>query len=108
MTESVVPAGKTPMDLTVMELDYCSRNLKVDVMHAMSAEGHPSRVKALAYIVLCWQKRQDPAAKIEPLLSLQFAELMAMATPPKTGTEPAAAMTPEEELAANPTDSAQG
>jgi hypothetical protein len=81
MTESLVPAGKRSTDLTVAELAYASRKLRVDVLSALvpreNGDGHPERGMALAYVALLWKRRTDPACKIEEFTSLEFGELMA-------------------------------
>lgn len=108
MSESLIPAGKKATDLTVLELAYASRKIKVDVLSAMAERedgGHPERGMALAYIALLWARRQNPSAKIEEFTSLTFNELMeklATDTPDEDSEEPDDL---NEAIAENPTES---
>jgi hypothetical protein len=109
MTESLVPAGKRSTDLTVAELAYASRKLRVDVLSALvpreNGDGHPERAMALAYVALLWKRRIDPACKIEEFTGLEFSELMALlATDDETTEDDGPEMESlAEEIAANPT-----
>jgi hypothetical protein len=109
MVESLVPPGKKSTDLTVAELAYISRKLKVDVMSALAnredGTGHPERGTALAYVAMLWKRRQvgHETAKIEDFTSLTFTELMALletTEPDDSSDEPESLL---EEIGANPT-----
>lgn len=96
----LVPAGKSMQQLSVGELDWCSRQIKHDILDAIGGDGPGSmhRVKALSLIALCWAKRQDPKAKLDDFTALEFPELMELLETDEPDEAP--------DFEANPTDGA--
>lgn len=61
-------------ELTIGEIDSGSRMLKASLVHAIT-ERTVDYGKALAITLWLHQRREDPAAKLQPLLALTYTEL---------------------------------
>lgn len=102
-TEIVVPEGKSLNQLTVAELSWCSKRLGSDVLTAVSEKTSPDRAMAFAYVATAWARRADPKVEISKFAEMEFGQLMeALGMRRDRKTTPAA----EEDVEANPTDSA--
>ncbi len=68
----------TPFDplavLTITELDTGSRHLKASIVGAITGRTEKYET-ALAVVLWLHKRRQDPAAKLGPLLGLTFVEV---------------------------------
>lgn len=100
--ERFIPAGKDPIDdLSVRELALVSRQIGCDVTAAVASDKDGKRWDALPRLVWLWAKRQDPTAKLDPFMDWTANQLMAA-----LGMDDEPDDDGDEEIEANPTDSA--
>lgn len=73
----LVPADKHMLNnLTVGELDTASRQIKADVVQAVSgANDGVNRWAAIARVAWLWARRQDPKAQLQTYLDMEPDDL---------------------------------
>lgn len=91
----VVPDDKTPIDLTLAELDTASRDLGYDVAEAFIGEGKGAhrRWAAAARLAWLWARRTDPKALLKTYLDYdidQISHALAMGRPDSKPLDPTA------------------
>lgn len=93
--------------LTIGELDGLSRQLKADVVTAIT-EGTADKSKALALVLWAHRRRTDPAAKLAPVLDMPFLAVNDELTALYPAADDAVAQALADQEDSSPTEPAPG